>query len=404
MTPGKGAVRGHPIYLDNNATTPMDPRVLEAMLPFFCERFGNAASRSHAFGWEAEKAVDRARRQVGELIGASAREIVFTSGATESDNLALQGTWAAYRERGDHIVTCTTEHKAVLDTLDALETQGLRTTRLAPDGQGRVSPGQVEAALEPGTIAVCLMLANNEIGTLHPIAEIAAMVRSRGILVLCDAAQAVGKIPVDVETLGVDVMALTAHKFYGPKGVGALYVRRRDPTVMLSPLLHGGGHERGMRSGTLNVPGIVGFGEAARLAQESLPTESRTLAAWRDRLEAGILESVDECTRNGDPDHRLPGTSSLSFRWVDGESLMMGLKDVAVSSGSACTSASVRVSHVLEAIGLPDDLAHATLRFAFGRFNRDEDVALAVERVAETVQRLRRMSPRYPGNRSAGNP
>lgn len=390
------ARRERPIYLDNNATTPVDPRVLDAMLPYFREEFGNAASRGHRFGYEAEKAVDRARRQVGDLIGASAREIVWTSGATEADNLAIQGALAHYADRGNHVVSCPTEHKAVLDTLRALEAAGrARVTWLDPGPAGRVEADQVREALTDETVLVALMAANNEIGTLHPLAEIGAACKERGVLFFSDAAQAAGKIPLDVEAMGIDLLALSAHKFYGPKGAGALYVRRRRPTVKLAPLLHGGGHERGMRSGTLNVPGIVGMGEAARIAKAELPAEAARLAAMRDRFEAAVLEGLDEVRVNGDRDHRLPGTTNLGFGYVEGESLMMAMKALAVSSGAACTSASLEFSHVLEALGLDHDAAGASLRFCFGRFNEEGDVDAAVRETLAAVERLRALSPRY---------
>lgn len=383
-----------PIYLDNNATTPLDPRVLEAMMPFLTNKFGNAASRSHAFGWEAERAVDRARRQIGDLIGASAREIVFTSGATESDNLALTGAARMFRDKGDHIVSCRTEHKAVLDTLSHLEEEGIRVTLLEPEACGALDPAKVEAAIEDSTILVALMIANNEIGTVHPFAEIGAICRKKKVLFFADGAQAVGKIPVDVEAANIDVMAMSGHKFYGPKGVGALYVRRRNPTVRLAPQIHGGGHERGMRSGTLNVPGIVGMGEAARLAAEELPEETEKLSQMRDLFEARILEKLEDVRVNGNQDRRLPGTSNLSFAYVEGEALMLGLKNLAVSSGSACNSASLSTSHVLQAIGLEDDVAQATIRFSFGRFNTLEEAERASDEVVEAIQRLRKASLR----------
>lgn len=385
-----------PIYLDNNATTPVDPRVLEAMLPFFGAHFGNASSRSHAFGWDAEKAVDRARRQVAELIGASGREIVFTSGATESDNLALFGAARMFQKRGRHLVTCTTEHKAVLDTCHQLETEGWEVTYLEPDPTGRVEPAQVAEALREDTFLVALMAANNEIGTLHPIRSIGELCKQRGVLFFVDAAQAVGKIPLNVEDLHIDLLSLSAHKFYGPKGVGALYVRRRNPTVRLEPVLHGGGQERGMRSGTLNVPGIVGLGEAAQVAREKLPEEMKRLAGFRDHFEARVLERLEDVQIHGCREHRLPGTTNLSFRYVEGEALMMGMKSLAVSSGSACSSSRLEISHVLAAIGVEREMAQASLRFSFGRFNSEEEVCQAVEELVTTVERLRRVHPGSP--------
>lgn len=390
-----------PVYLDNNATTPVDPRVLDAMLPYLKEVFGNPASRSHAFGWEAEKAVDKARRHVADLLGASAREILFTSGATEADNLALKGVVRGYKDQGNHIVTCRTEHKAVLDTCAALEAEGVRFTYLDPCPQGRVTPEQVEAAIEDDTILVALMFANNEIGTVHPIAEVGAVCKQRKVLFFTDAAQAVGKVPIDVEAMGIDLLSLSGHKLYAPKGVGALYVRRRKPTVRLEPILHGGGHERGMRSGTLNVPGIVALGEACRLSHEDLEAEVGRLAAMRDRFETAVLARLPHVKVNGCPEHRLPGTTNLAFKFTEGETLMMNLTKIAVSSGSACSSASLRASHVLTAIGLEAELAHASLRFSFGRLNEESDVDVAIDAVVEAVERLRPISPRYDEGESA---
>lgn len=384
-----------PVYLDNNATTPLDPRVLEAMMPFLTTEFGNPASRSHAFGWEAEKAVERARRQVGDLIGARGAEVIFTSGATEGDNLALIGAMEMFRDRGDHLITGATEHKAVLDTCHYLESRGTRITYLQPDSQGRIQAAQVADAIEERTVLVALMVANNELGTLHPTAEIGALCKQRGLVFFADGAQAVGKVAVDVEAMGIDLLTLSGHKFYGPKGVGALYVRRRNPSVRLEPLIHGGGHERGMRSGTLNVPGIVGLGEAARIAGEELATEMETLAANRDRFEELVQSRLEGAVVNGCPEHRLPGTSNMSFRYVEGESLLMGIRSLAVSSGSACNSANLEISHVLAAIGLPRELAQASLRFSFGRFNPPEDATRAAELVCEAVERLREVSPTY---------
>ncbi|MBM3984986.1 MAG: IscS subfamily cysteine desulfurase [Planctomycetes bacterium] len=384
------------VYLDNNATTRMDPRVLEAMLPWFCEKYGNAASRSHKYGWDAEEAVERAREQVAQLIGASAKEIVFTSGATESDNLAIKGTLEMLADKGRHVITCTTEHKAIIDSCKYLESKGAaEVTWLEPDKRGRVSRAQVEAALRPGTVLITLMAANNEIGTLHPIAEIGALAKEKGVWFHTDATQAVAKVPFDVEALKVDLASLSAHKIYGPKGVGALYVRRRNPRVRLAPQMHGGGHERGMRSGTLNVPGIVGLGEACRIAREDFDKDQAHYRRLRDLLEQKIRSRLGHVELNGDPEHRLPTTLNLSFAYVEGESLIMGVPDVAVSSGSACTSASLEPSYVLRALGVGDELAHSSIRFSVGRFTTDQDVEQAAEEIIKTVNRLRAMSPLY---------
>lgn len=384
-----------PIYLDNNATTPVDPRVLEAMLPHLTDRFGNAASRSHSFGWEAEAAVERARGQVADLLGASPREIIFTSGATESDNLAIKGVAEMHREKGNHVITCATEHKAVLDTCEHLVGRGCEVTFLAPDEYGLVTPEQVAEAITERTILVTIMVANNEIGTVHPVAEIGRVARERGVLFHTDATQAYGKIPIDVEAMGIDLLSLSAHKIYGPKGVGALYVRRRGPRVRLAIQMHGGGHERGMRSGTLNVAGIVGLGAAAEVCGREMHTEVPRLAELRDRLQEGITHRLDHVKLNGHPTRRLPNTVNLSFAYVEGESLMMKMSDVAVSSASACTSASLEPSFVLRALGLPDDLAHGSIRFSLGRFNTEEEVDYAVGRVVESVGQLRELSPLY---------
>jgi len=384
------------IYLDNNATTPMDPRVLEAMLPYFREKFGNAASRSHKYGWDAEEAVERAREQVATLIGASAKEIVFTSGATESDNLAIKGTVEMLADKGKHVVTCTTEHKAVIDSCKYLESKGAaEVTFLDPDRFGRVSRAQVEAALRPETVLITLMAANNEIGTLHPIAEIGALAHEKGIWFHSDATQAIAKVPFDVEAMKVDMASLSSHKIYGPKGVGALYVRRRNPRVRLAPQMHGGGHERGMRSGTLNVPGIVGLGEAARIAKLDFEKDQAHYKRLRERLDASIRSRLDHVELNGSPEWRLPSTLNLSFAYVEGESLIMGVPRVAVSSGSACTSASLEPSYVLRALGVGDELAHSSIRFSIGRFTTDEDVDRAADEIVKTVTRLRAMSPLY---------
>jgi cysteine desulfurase len=383
-----------PIYMDNHATTPVDPRVLEAMLPYFTQEFGNAASRSHAFGWTAEKAVDRARDQVGALIGASGKEIVWTSGATESDNLAIKGAADFYRDRGTHIVTAQTEHKAVLDTCKRLEKQGFQVTYLPVDRDGRVNPAVVERAMTDKTILVSIMLANNEIGTVNPIDDIGKVVKGKGALFHIDAVQGVGKIPFDVNRAGADLVSLSAHKMYGPKGVGALYVRRK-PRVRIQPMIDGGGHERGMRSGTLNVPLIVGFGVAAEIAQAEMPAESARLLALRERLRQGIQSRVTDTFINGSMEHRLPGNLNISFAYVEGEGMLMGLKDVAVSSGSACTSASLEPSYVLRALGVDEELAHTSIRFGLGRFNTEEEVDYVSKIVVDKVNKLREMSPLY---------
>ena len=384
-----------PIYLDNNATTRVDPRVLEAMIPYLSDDFGNAASRNHPFGWTAEAAVENARQQVASLIGAAPRDIVFTSGATESDNLAIKGVAEMYAEKGDHIVTCRTEHKAVIDTCKRLEARCCRVTWLDPDEFGRVSPGQVAEAITDRTILVTLMTANNEIGTLHPIGEIGGVVREAGVFFHTDATQAAGKVPIDVEKMNIDLLSLSAHKIYGPKGIGALYVRRRDPRVRLVCQMDGGGHERGMRSGTLNVPGIVGLGKACEIAATDMSAEADRLTALRDRLHQGILAGLDHVKFNGHPTERLPNTLNLSFAYVEGESLMMKMKDLAVSSGSACTSASLEPSFVLRAIGVGDDLAHSSIRFSLGRFTTEEEIDYAVEKVVRAVRELRELSPLY---------
>ena len=384
-----------PIYLDNNATTPIDPRVLEAMMPYLTDRFGNAASRNHSFGWTAEAAVEKAREQIAALIGATARDIVFTSGATESDNLAIKGVAEMYREKGNHIVTCRTEHKAVIDTCRRLEVRGCEVTWLDPDEFGRVSPEQVAEALTDRTILVTLMAANNEIGTLHPIAAIGQVARRRGVFFHSDAVQAAGKIPIDVEKMHIDLLSISAHKIYGPKGVGALYVRRRNQRVRLICQMDGGGHERGMRSGTLNVPGIVGLGAACEIAAKEMPAEAERLTALRDRLHEAIVSRLDHVKLNGHPTERLPNTLNLSFAYVEGESLMMKMKDVAVSSGSACTSASLEPSFVLKAIGVGEDLAHSSIRFSLGRFTTEAEVDYAAERVVKAVGELRELSPLY---------
>ncbi|WP_223646601.1 IscS subfamily cysteine desulfurase [Corallococcus sp. EGB] len=433
-----------PIYMDNHATTPLDPRVLEAMLPYLREDFGNAASRNHAFGWKAEAAVEKARRQVADLIGASEKEIVFTSGATESDNLAIKGVIEFYKSKGDHIITLKTEHKAVLDTCKRLErvrqerldelkllrlgqlagrdvtpeevpelaakhhleadetfqkwaempTGGARVTYLDVERDGRVSLEKLAAALTPKTVLVSIMFANNEIGVVQPVAEIGKLCREKGVLFHCDAVQGVGKVPFDVEKMNVDLASISGHKMYGPKGVGALYVRRK-PRVRIAPMVDGGGHERGMRSGTLNVASIVGFGAAAEVAKNELPEESARLFRLRERLRTGILEQLDMVTVNGSLEHRMPGSLNLSFAYVEGEALMMSIKDVAVSSGSACTSASLEPSYVLRALGVEEDMAHSSIRFGLGRFNTEEEVDFVIRLVVDKVRKLRDMSPLY---------
>ena len=377
-----------PIYMDNHATTPMDPRVLEAMLPYFMEKFGNAASRNHPFGWTAEEAVEQAREQIAKLIGATAKEIIFTSGATESDNLAIKGVAEMYREKGNHIITAVTEHKAVLDTCN-------RVTYLPVQKDGLVDLEDLKRAIDDKTILVTIMAANNEIGVLQPWREIGKICRERGVLFHTDGVQAVGKVPIDVNKDNIDLMSITAHKIYGPKGVGALYVRRKNPRVQISAIIDGGGHERGMRSGTLNVPGIVGLGKACALAKEEMAQEGAHLAALRDRLRDRIMGRLDEVYINGSMEHRLPGNLNISFAYVEGESLLMGINDVAVSSGSACTSATLEPSYVLKALGTGDDLAHSSIRFGIGRFNTEAEVDYVADRVCETVERLRELSPLY---------
>ena len=382
-----------PIYLDHNATTPCDPRVVEAMIPYFTSNFGNAASRNHPFGWHAEEAVDYAREQIAKLIGADPKEIIFTSGATEGDNLALKGVFEMYASKGNHIITCNIEHKAVLDACKHLEKEGADITYLKVNPDGLIDLKELEAAFKPTTILVAIMYANNEIGTVMPMKEISAMAKKRGVLVFSDATQAVGKIPVDVNKDGIDLMAFTAHKMYGPKGVGALYVRRKNPRVKVTAQMDGGGHERGMRSGTLNVPGIVGFGKACELCMNEMEQDAKRLSGLRDKLETSLLK-LEEAYVNGSSQHRLPHVSNISFKYVEGEGLMMGFnKDIAVSSGSACTSASLEPSYVLKALGLGDDLAHSSLRFGLGRFTTEEQIDYTIEQVTKTVNRLREMSP-----------
>jgi len=384
-----------PIYMDNHATTPMDPRVLEEMLPYFMEKFGNAASRNHSFGWVAEEGVETARERIAKLVGATTKEIIFTSGATESDNLAIKGAAEMYREKGNHIITAVTEHKAVLDTCKRLEKYGYRVTYLPVQKDGLIDLDDLKRALDDKTILVTIMAANNEIGVLQPIEAIGKMCRERGVIFHSDATQAVGKVPVDVNKLNIDVMSISGHKMYGPKGVGALYVRRKNPRVQISAIIDGGGHERGMRSGTLNVPGIVGLGKACALAQEEMPQESCRLAGLRNRLRDRIMSRLDEVYINGSMEHRLPGNLNISFAYVEGESLLMGINDVAVSSGSACTSATLEPSYVLKALGTGDDLAHSSIRFGIGRFNTEAEVDYVADRVIETVERLRELSPLY---------
>jgi cysteine desulfurase len=384
-----------PIYMDNHATTPVDPRVFEAMRPYFTDVFGNAASRNHSFGWQAEEAVEKARKQVGDLIGATAKEIILTSGATESNNLAIKGVADMYAERGNHIITAATEHKAVLDTCKHLEKDGARVTYLPVQQNGLVDLDQLRAAITDKTILVSIMYANNEIGVVQNIREIGKIAKERGVLVHTDGTQAAGKIPVDVTKDNIDMMSISAHKMYGPKGVGALYVRRRNPRVQLTSQMDGGGHERGMRSGTLNVTGIVGLGEACALAKAEMPEESVRMAYLRDKLKDRLLASLDEVYINGTMDSRLPNNLNISFAYVEGESLLMGINDVAVSSGSACTSATLEPSYVLKALGAGDDLAHSSIRFGLGRFNTEEEVDYVSAKVVEVVKKLRELSPLY---------
>jgi len=392
------------IYMDHHATTPVDPRVLEVMLPHFTETFGNPASRNHQFGWDAEAAVERARQQVAGLIHAATKDIVFTSGATESDNLALKGVVDFYKEKGNHIVTAVTEHKAILDTCRALERAGkARVTYLRVDKDGLVDPDDVRRAVTGGTILISIMHANNEIGTIQPLREIGAIAKEMGVLFHTDATQGAGKIPIDVEALGIDLLSLSAHKMYGPKGCGALYVRSKGPRVRLTPQLDGGGHERGLRSGTLNVPGIVGLGAACEISGREMAAEGARLSELRDRLWHGLSTQLDQLHLNGHPTQRLPGNLNVSFAFVEGESLLMGLNDVAVSSGSACTSATLEPSHVLAALGLGEELAHSSLRLGLGRFTTAAEVEYVVDRVAEEVRRLRGMSPMYGVARAGVN-
>ena len=384
-----------PIYMDNHATTPMDPRVLEEMLPYFTQKFGNSASRNHSFGWEAEQGVEQARERIAKLVGATAKEIIFTSGATESDNLALKGVAEMYKEKGNHIITAVTEHKAILDTCKRLEKYGYRVTYLPVKGDGLVDLEDLKRAIDDKTILVSIMFANNEIGVIQPVEQIGALCRERGVLFHSDATQAVGKVPVDVNKMKIDLMSISAHKMYGPKGVGALYVRRKNPRVQISAMIDGGGHERGMRSGTLAVPNIVGLGKACELAMQEMPEESKRLAALRDRLRSRIEKDLDEVYVNGTMEHRLPGNLNMSFAYVEGESLLMGISDIAVSSGSACTSATLEPSYVLKALGTGDDLAHSSIRFGLGRFNTEAEVDYVAAKMVEVVKRLRELSPLY---------
>jgi cysteine desulfurase len=381
--------------MDNHATTPVDPRVFEAMRPYLTNIFGNSASRNHSFGWEAEEATEKARKQVASLIGATAKEIVFTSGATESDNLALKGVTEMYAEKGNHIITAATEHKAILDTCKRLEKHGTRVTYLPVQQNGLVDLDQLKAAITDKTVLISIMHANNEIGVLQPIREIGRIARERGVLLHTDGTQAAGKVPVNVLDDNIDLMSISAHKMYGPKGVGALYVRRRNPRVQLTAQMDGGGHERGMRSGTLNVPGIVGLGEACALAQAEMPAESKRLAFLRDKLKDRLMNSLDEVYINGTLEHRLPNNLNISFAYVEGESLLMGINEIAVSSGSACTSATLEPSYVLKALGAGDDLAHSSIRFGLGRFNTEEEVDYVAGKVIEVVKKLRELSPLY---------
>ncbi|MGB3153651.1 MAG: IscS subfamily cysteine desulfurase [Chitinophagaceae bacterium] len=382
-----------PIYLDHNATTPCDPRVVEAMIPYFTNNFGNAASRNHPFGWQAEEAVDYAREQVAKLIGADPKEIIFTSGATEADNLAIKGVFEMYASKGNHIITCNIEHKAVLDTCKHIEKEGGEVTYLKVKDNGLVDLAELEAAIKPTTILIAIMYANNEIGTINPMKEISAIAKKHGVLLFSDAVQAVGKIPVDVNKDGIDLMAFTAHKMYGPKGVGALYVRRKNPRVKVTAQMDGGGHERGMRSGTLNVPGIVGFGKACEICMNEMEEETKRVSKLRDKLQTELMK-VEESYLNGDKEHKLPHVTNISFKYVEGEGLLMGFnKNIALSSGSACTSASLEPSYVLKALGLGDDLAHSSLRFGLGRFTTEDQIDYTVEQVTATVNKLREMSP-----------
>ncbi len=384
-----------PIFMDYHSTTPVDPRVLEAMLPYFTQKFGNAASKNHSFGWEAEEAVNKAREQVAQLISCHPKEVVFTSGATESDNLALKGVASMYREKGNHIITAVTEHKAILDTAKRLEKEGFKVTYLPVKPDGLIDLELLKSSITDQTILISIMMANNEIGVIQPIAEIGQIAKERGILFHTDAAQAVGKIPVNVEAMGIDLMSFSGHKMYGPKGIGGLYVRRKNPRVRLLPMMDGGGHERGMRSGTLNVPMIVGLGEACEISGKEMIQEGLRLTQMRKKLQDHIMGELDEVYLNGHPENRLPQNLNMSFAYVEGESLLMGLKEIALSSGSACTTATLEPSYVLRALGVGSDLAHSSLRFGLGRFTTDEEIEYVGKKVVEAVNRLREMSPLY---------
>jgi cysteine desulfurase len=384
-----------PIYMDYHATTPMDPRVFEAMKPYFMETFGNAASRNHSFGWHAEEAVEKSRKQIADLVGATVKEIVFTSGATESNNLALKGIAEMYAEKGNHIITAATEHKAILDTCKRLEKHGIRVTYLPVQANGLVDLEMLKEAITDKTILISIMYANNEIGVIQPMAEIGKIAKAKGVLVHSDATQAVGKVPVNVIKDNIDLMSMSGHKIYGPKGVGALYVRRKSPRVQITAQMDGGGHERGMRSGTLNVPGIVGLGEACAICNADMPAESKRMAFLRDKLRGKLESELDEVYINGTMEHRLPNNLNISFAYVEGESLLMGINDIAVSSGSACTSATLEPSYVLKALGAGDDLAHSSIRFGLGRFNTEEEVNYVAAKVIDVVKKLRELSPLY---------
>ena len=383
------------IYLDYSATTPVDPQVLETMLPYFTNVFGNAASRNHSYGWEAEEAVENARQQVADLIGATAKEIIFTSGSTESNNMALLGIIEMYKERGNHIITCLTEHKAILDPAHYLETKGVDVTYLEVDKDGMIDLEKLKRSITDKTILISLMAANNEIGVLHPIKEIGKIAREKNVFFHTDATQAVGKIPMDVEEMNIDLLSLSGHKIYAPKGVGALYVRRRNPRVRISPIVHGGGHERGMRSGTMNVTGIIGLGKACEVCKNTLQESMKNIKVLRERLHKGLTDKIDYLVLNGHPENRLPGILNLSFCYIEGESLMMGIEDIAVSSGSACTSASLEPSYVLRALGVGDEAAHSSIRFSIGRFTTEEEIDRVVEKMVSVATRLREMSPLY---------
>ena len=388
-----------PIYMDNNSTTRTDPRVVEAMIPFFTEKYGNSASRNHSYGWDAEEAVDSAREQVASIINASSKEIIFTSGATEANNLAIKGVASMYRKKGNHFISTITEHKAVIDPLKRIERDGCKVTFLNVDKNGMISLEELENSITDETVLVSLMAGNNEIGTLHPLKEIGKICKAKGVLFHTDATQAVGKVPVDVDEMGIDLLSLSGHKMYGPKGIGALYVRRKDPRVRLDAMMDGGGHERGMRSGTLPVPMIVGLGMAAEIARKEMSTESQRLLHLRNRLHTGITSKLEDVYLNGHPELRLPGNLNLSFAFVEGEGLMMGIKDIAVSSGSACTSASLEPSYVLKALGLGDELAHSSIRFGLGRFTTEEEIDFVIQDVVRAVNHLRDMSPLYEMHR-----